>query len=209
MSSPGHGILPDAAAQGGRRLLVPVARALGALGLSPNAVTVLGFLISVAGGFVLAAGGPGPGFVVLAAGAAADSLDGQLARLSGRVTVFGSFLDSTLDRVSDAAPLLAAAYVATRGGVDDVLLLVALWAIVASFLVPYARAKAESLGRTAAVGVAPREARTILLIGGVGLWWLTGARATFTVAIAITALLATITVVQRIAYFARQGERDI
>ncbi|OLC52744.1 MAG: hypothetical protein AUH85_16120 [Chloroflexi bacterium 13_1_40CM_4_68_4] len=172
---------------------MPLVRALGAAGLSPNAVTVLGVVVSIAGAAVLVAFGPLPGFIVLALGAVADSLDGQLARATGRVSVFGGFLDSTLDRISDAAPLLV-------GGV-------ALLALLAGFLVPYTRAKAESLGLDAAIGVAPREARTILLIAGVALWWITGARAAFTLAIAVTAVLAAITVVQRIAYVSRQGDR--
>ena len=185
---------------------MPLVRALGAAGLSPNAVTVLGVVVSIAGAAVLVAFGPLPGFIVLALGAVADSLDGQLARATGRVSVFGGFLDSTLDRISDAAPLLAAIFVATRDG-DQTLGGIALVALLAGFLVPYTRAKAESLGLDAAIGVAPREARTILLIAGVALWWITGARAAFTLAIAVTAVLAAITVVQRIAYVSRQGDR--
>jgi len=198
--------VPAAAAKSARGALVPVVRALGATGLSPNAITVLGMIISVAGAIVLVAFGPLPGFIVLAIGAVADSLDGQLARATGRVSIFGGFLDSTLDRVSDAAPLLAGVFVAVRDS-DQVLAAVALLALLAGFLVPYTRAKAESLGRSAAIGVAPREARTVLLLAGVALWWVTGARVAFTLSIAVTAVLASITVVQRIAHVSRQGDR--
>jgi CDP-diacylglycerol--glycerol-3-phosphate 3-phosphatidyltransferase len=185
---------------------MPLVRALDATGLSPNAVTVLGVIVSVAGGGVLVAFGPLPGFIVLTLGAVADSLDGQLARATGRVSVFGGFLDSTLDRISDAAPLLAAVLVATREG-DQALAAASLLALLAGFLVPYTRAKAEALGLNAAIGVAPREARAVLLILGVALWWITGMRVAFTVTIAVTAVLAAITVVQRIAHVSRQGDR--
>src|SRR5438093_4516723 len=207
VTAPQHGIVPDTAARRARAALAPLARGLARAGITPNAVTVAGLVLSLAGALLVVTAGPGPGFVVLALGAIADSLDGQLARLSGRASVFGSFLDSTLDRVSDAAPLLAAAVVGAHAR-DDALLGVALWAIVVSSLVPYARAKAESLGLTAAVGLAPREARTALVVLGVALWWLSGDARAFTIAIAGTAALATITVLQRIAYVARQDARN-
>ena len=207
MTAPRHGIVPDTAAHRARAALAPVARGLAHAGITPNAVTVAGLVLSLAGALLLVTAGPGPGLILLALGAVADSLDGPLARLSARASVFGSFLDSTLDRVSDAAPLLAAAVVGAHAR-DDALLGVALWAIVVSSLVPYARAKAESLGLTAAVGLAPREARTALVVLGVALWWLSGDARAFTIAIAGTAALATITVLQRIAYVARQDARN-
>lgn len=199
-------MVPVRAAERGREALAPIVRRLAAAGLSPNAVTVLGTLLSVAGGAALIVYGPLPGLVVLAIGALADSLDGQLARATGRVSVFGGFLDSTLDRISDAAPLAAAVLIAAPDG-DRLLTGVALVALVAGFLVPYTRAKAESLGRSARVGAGPREARTVLVLLGIALWWLTGQRVAFTSAVAITALLASITVVQRVAYVSRQGDR--
>lgn len=201
--SSGQGF-PDAAARGVRSGLVPLARALGALGLTPNAVTALGVVLTLAGAAILVTAGPVPALLPLVAGALADAVDGTLARLSGRVSVFGGFLDSTLDRVSDAAPFGAAAVMATRQA-DAGLALVAVWAIVASFLVSYVRAKAESLGLAATVGAAPREARIVLIIGGVALWGLTADPVFFTGSIALTASLATVTVVQRVAHVARQG----
>jgi CDP-diacylglycerol--glycerol-3-phosphate 3-phosphatidyltransferase len=183
--------------------LAPLARSLAAAGIAPNAVTVAGVLLTLAGAAVLVIAGPLPALVPLIVGALADAVDGQLARLSGRVTAFGSFLDSTLDRVSDASVYAAAALVAVRTS-DQALALLALWAIVAGFLVSYARAKAESLGLQAAVGVAPREARSVLVLLGVALWGVAGERAFFAFAIAITAILATITAAQRVRHVARQ-----
>ncbi len=182
---------------------MPLARGLAALGVTPNAVTVAGVLVTLGGAAILVGWGPLPALVPLALGALADAVDGTLARLAGRQSVFGNFLDSTLDRVSDAAPYAAAALVGVRES-DPAIAPLALWAIVASFLVSYTRAKAESLGLEASVGVAPRQARIALLILGIALWAVTLERAVFTAAIALTAILATVTVMQRIAHVARQ-----
>ncbi len=198
-----HGEVPDAAARGARGALLPGVRALHALGVSPNAVSVLGALLTLLGAALLVTSGPAAGAAPLAVGALADTVDGQLARLSGRASVFGSFLDSTLDRVSDAAWFAAAGLLATRDG-DSPTAFLALWALVASFLVSYTRAKAESLGLEATVGVGPREARVALLILGVVLWTFTAQRAFFIYAIALAAILATVTVLQRVAHVARQ-----
>ena len=198
-----HGLAPDPAGGNVRGGLVPVARGLQALGVTPNAVTVAGFAATLAAAALLVTSGPVVALVPLAIGAAADAVDGTLARLTRRDTPFGNFLDSTLDRVSDAAPFVAAALIATREA-EQTTVLLALWAIVVSFLVSYTRAKAESLGLAAAVGVAPREVRIVLLIVGIALWAATAERAFFTYAIALTALLATLTVAQRVAHVAGQ-----
>lgn len=190
------------AREAGRRALLPGVRALHALGVSANAVTVTGAGLSLLGAFVLVTGGPAAAAGLLLLGAIADAMDGQLARLSGGASVFGNFLDSTLDRLSDAAWFVAAALVATRMG-DVAGSLVALWALVASFLVSYARAKAESLGLGASIGVGPREARVVPLVLGILAWALTAERGLFTAAIAVTAVLATVTVIQRVALVAR------
>jgi CDP-diacylglycerol--glycerol-3-phosphate 3-phosphatidyltransferase len=207
MTKADHGIVPAAAASGARQALAPLVRVLAAAGLSPNDVTIGGALLSLAGAMALVGLGPLPGLALLLLGAAADALDGQLARETGRISTYGGFLDSTLDRLSDAAPLLAAVLLATARG-DVVLAAVALVALTAGFLVSYTRAKAESLGLDARVGLAPREARTMLLLLGVALWWVTGALAAFTLTITISGLLAGITVVQRIAHVSRQGDRN-
>lgn len=198
-----HGVVPAPAATGFRGALRPLVRALGALGVSPNAVSVVGALLVLAGAVLLATGQPWPSLALLALGSAADTLDGQLARASGRESTFGEFLDSTLDRVSDAALFAGAAALAGRLG-DQTLLYLSLWALAASALVPYVRAKAESLGRNATVGLAPREARTAIALSGVALLAITGDPRMLAAATALVALLATVTVAQRIAHVHRQ-----
>ncbi|MDQ2951251.1 MAG: CDP-alcohol phosphatidyltransferase family protein, partial [Chloroflexota bacterium] len=151
---------------------------------------------------LVALGQPGVALLVLLFGTLADTLDGQIARLSGGGTRLGAFLDSTFDRLSDAALSVAALIAAVTHG-DSLLFFSAIVALVAGSLVPYVRAKAESLGLTASVGLAPREARLVLMVLGIGAWAATGSLSLFAAAVAVVALLATITAAQRIAHVAR------
>ena len=197
-----HGLMPNEVAEGTRLGLAPLARGLHRVGITANAVTVIGSLITIAGSALLAAGRPLPALVVLLAGALSDTLDGQLAKASGGGTRFGAFLDSTLDRVSDAAfSCGAAALGATLG--DALLFWSALIGLVSSFLVSYVRAKAESMDTTATVGFMPREARLTALLVGVGLWGAVGLYQLFVAAVAGVALLSVVTLFQRIAFVAR------
>ena len=197
-----HGVLPNEVAEGTRGGMAPLAKRLHGLGVTANGVTVLGLLITLAGSALLAADRTLPAFAVLLVGTLSDTLDGALARVAGGGTRFGEFLDSTADRISDAA--MAAAVVAlgaTRG--DAVLLWGGLVGLVASFMVSYARAKAESLGVKATVGVAPREARLVLFLSGLGLSAVLGASWLFVAAVVAVALLSTLTLLQRVAHVAR------
>ncbi len=161
-----HSLVPPKARARIRGLAVPFALALGQAGLTPNALTVLGFLGVCAAGVLaglqlwLAAG------VVSLLFAAFDMLDGALARATGRVSRFGAFLDSTLDRAGEG--VLYAGIVAGTAGVADALLpTLAALAMVAAFLVSYTRARAEGLGFGGDVGVAPRAERVVIM--GLGL----------------------------------------
>lgn len=205
-------IVPDRLAKSTRGGIAPIARRLHQLGVSANAVTVLGFLITVAGAALLAASQPGAALVVLLLGTLSDTLDGQIARAAGGGTRFGAFLDSTLDRLSDAALAIAAVYLGASifdprsdppaGAAAYILFWSGLLLLVGSFLVSYIRAKAESLGVGATVGLAPREARIAIYLIGVAAWAVTGNSQLFVATVAIAALLATITVIQRIAHMA-------
>jgi CDP-diacylglycerol--glycerol-3-phosphate 3-phosphatidyltransferase len=194
-------ILPRRLASSLRGGLGPLARGLHGLGISANSVTVLGFVLTVVGVVLLAAAQPTAALLVLLLGTLCDTLDGQLARAAGGGTRFGSFLDSTLDRLYDAALAIAAVQLGTALP-DPTLYVGGLTLLVASFLVPYIRAKAESLGESASVGIAPREARIALYLIGVAAWAVTGVSSLFAAAVAVTALLAVITVIQRIAHMA-------
>src|SRR5256885_17211907 len=98
-----HGVVPKQVAEGTRLGLAPVARRIVALGVSANAVTLLGGALTCIGAALLAIGMPLAALVVLAVGTLADTLDGQVAKAAGGGTAFGAFLDSTGDRLSGAA----------------------------------------------------------------------------------------------------------
>lgn len=202
-----HGIVPDRAAATARRWLAPLARTLHRAGISPNAVTVVGLLITLAGCALLAADRPLEALVVLVVGTLADTLDGALAREAGGGTRLGAFLDSIADRFADAGLWLAALALGAKHGLP-LLAWGALAGLVASSLVPYVRAKAESLGLAATVGPAPREARIVLLLLGVAGWALAGEPGLFVAAVIAVAALTTVTLIQRIALVARQLSRS-
>ncbi len=195
-------IVPEGARASARGGLAPIARRLQSWGVSANAVTVVGLALTVAGAALLALGRPGTALAVLLVGALADTLDGQIARAAGGGTKLGAFLDSTFDRVSDAAFAVAAVALGADRS-DPLLFWSGIVALVAGSLVPYIRAKAESLGLGASVGLAPREARLALLVLGVAAWAATGNLQLFAAAVAVVAFLSTITTIQRIAHVAR------
>jgi CDP-diacylglycerol--glycerol-3-phosphate 3-phosphatidyltransferase len=134
-------------------------------GISPNTVTAIGLLIAIATAWVLSTGrfflG---GFLVLISGAF-DMLDGAVARISGGSTRFGAILDSTFDRISEAALFLGLlAYYADQGSFQEVVLVGA--ALLGSMLTSYVRARAEGLGLKCEVGLFTRPERVILLAIG-------------------------------------------
>ena len=173
------------------------ARGLLRLGISPDAVTVAGTVVMVVAtvGF-LARGQWAVGLILAALVAPSDMLDGTMARLSGRAGPWGAYLDSTLDRVADGAIFGSLAYYYASQG-DTRAAAVALLALVGALLVSYARARAEGVGATASVGIAERSERMIIVALGVlaaALGW----PQVLPWALALVAVLAWITVVQRI-----------
>jgi CDP-diacylglycerol--glycerol-3-phosphate 3-phosphatidyltransferase len=139
------------------------------------------------------------GAVVFVVGSILDILDGALARAGGKTTPFGSFLDSTTDRVGEGAMLLAIALVFSRHG-NEVALAAAVAAVAGSFLVSYTRAKAEALGLRGDVGLGSRAERVVVITAGLVLapWgvlpW----------AIYLLTATAWLTVVQRILFVRKQ-----
>lgn len=198
-----HGVVPDRVAEGARAGIGPLARALAGMGISANVVTIAGGVLSVIGAGLLAAGMPLAALLVLLIGTIADTLDGQIAKASGGGTRLGAFLDSTVDRVADGALFVGAAASGANLG-QPVLLWSSLVALVASFLVPYVRAKAESLGVGASVGPAPREARIVIFLVGLAAWALFNLQALFVAAVVALAALSSITFVLRVVHVGRQ-----
>ncbi|MGH3666523.1 MAG: CDP-alcohol phosphatidyltransferase family protein [Egibacteraceae bacterium] len=147
------------------RLVLPIARGLVRVGVTPNWLTFIGLVVTLAGAAVLLAVDPKVGATVMAVGTCADALDGSVARLRGSVGSFGSFYDSVTDRIADAAILGAVTWLVR----DDPLLFgVAVVALTGAQVTSYIRAKAEALGWQATVGIIERPERLALVI--LGLW---------------------------------------
>ena len=177
------------------RVVVPIAKGLVRVGVTPNWLTFAGLVLSIVGVTILLTGRPFVGAVVMAFGAAVDAFDGAVARLRGSSGPFGAFYDSVTDRLSDAAVFSAAAWLVRE---DPLLFAVAMVAFTAAQLTSYIRAKAESLGWDATVGIIERPERVIILITAIGLGFLP-------VALWILALGGVVTVAQRLVAVVRQG----
>lgn len=181
-------------------LLIPIARVMGRLGIHPNTITILGLLLQVGVGVMFGLGYVRLGGWVLLVVAPIDALDGALARALGNQSRFGGFLDSTLDRLSDAALILGlTAHYLRQGASTEVALL--LTALVAAMMVSYTRARAEALGFPCKVGLLTRMERIILIgvLSGVGLP---------TVMVWALAVLSVFTVGQRILYVYGVSRRE-
>ncbi len=147
-------------------LLDPLVDALARAGVSPNALTLAGFLLNVVAGALIAIGQPFWGGVVMVAiGMPFDAVDGAVARKLGKQTRFGAFFDSTLDRLAEGALLTGLGYYfAARGDAHAVVVTFA--ALVGSFMVSYTRARAEGLGLECKIGLFSRFGRFLLLAAG-------------------------------------------
>jgi CDP-diacylglycerol--glycerol-3-phosphate 3-phosphatidyltransferase/CDP-diacylglycerol--inositol 3-phosphatidyltransferase len=191
-------------------LITPVARLLLRLNVSPDAVTVVGTL-----GVVLAAvwffpqGDLLVGVLVITAFVFSDLLDGTMARLSGRTSTWGAFLDSTLDRMGDSAIfgglVLYYAWVVE----SHVLAALALYCLVTGWLTSYARARAESLGYEAKGGIAARADRLVAVLVAAGLSEIFDLPVLLEVVLWLLAVASTATVVQRILTVRRQARAAV
>ncbi|MHB8895515.1 MAG: CDP-alcohol phosphatidyltransferase family protein [Candidatus Geothermincolia bacterium] len=140
----------------------------GGVGLSPNVLTILGMASAVVCGYFLAVGNVPLAAVFFVLSGVLDLVDGYVAKKLDKITVFGSFLDSFSDRVSDAAIYLGIAVLYLRRG-EGIYVGLAFVLLVTSFLISYTRAKAEALGVTCKAGLMARAPRFLAL--GVGLFF--------------------------------------
>ncbi|MDP2953761.1 MAG: CDP-alcohol phosphatidyltransferase family protein [Chloroflexota bacterium] len=180
-----------------KRLTEPVAEGLCRLGVTANALTVSGFLLSLVTAWVLVGGQFFWGGVLVLFSSAFDLLDGAVARASGRPTPFGAMLDSTLDRFSEAALFFGLlVFYAARSSTPEVLLI--FRALEGSRMVTYFRARAEGLGLRGEVGIFSREQRVIVLALGLILSpWLPFS---LLVVLGLLAIFTHLTAVQRLLY---------
>jgi CDP-diacylglycerol---glycerol-3-phosphate 3-phosphatidyltransferase len=187
------------------RVFDPVAAALLRAGVSPNAVTVAGTALIVATSAGLAARGHlVSSALIITVLAFTDMLDGSMARQRGRPSRFGAFLDSTMDRISDGSVFAAVVYwLGTQG--RHWAAAAGLICLVLGQIISYARARAESLGLDAHVGIAERAER-LVLVGVGGLLTGLGVRYAIDVALWLLAALSVVTVAQRIIAVYRQDQ---
>jgi phosphatidylglycerophosphate synthase len=209
-----------------RGLMTPIAVGLGKLGLTPNALTLIGFGIACVAAILagaqlwLAAG------LLVVFGGVFDLFDGALARATNRVSKLGAFMDSVFDRWGEGVVYVGIVWGTLEMGLSRPVILAAA-AMVSAFMVSYTRAKSESLGFTAGtgmanIGLAPREVRILILTIGLiaagllpGMPADTGAGAggaayplnalALELSLGLIAVLATITTVQRIVVTVNQA----
>lgn len=168
-----------------------IAQWLEQTGISPNALTLIGFALTLAVAGVLATGQLLLGGVFLIFAALFDTLDGALARLTGKVTIFGAFFDSTMDRYSEAVTLSALVYYYSLQPDGRVAVLLLVATLVGSLMVSYTRARAEGLDIECKEGFFQRTERIVVLILGLVTGWMLPV-------LAVLALLTNVTAIQRI-----------
>jgi CDP-diacylglycerol--glycerol-3-phosphate 3-phosphatidyltransferase len=191
--------LPELRKTAGYFFTQHLVRLLAKTPITPNALTWFGLLLSIGAGVLISTGHIfAAGFVVLVGGFF-DMLDGALARLTNSTSRFGAILDSTLDRMSEAAILLAIIVAYVRGQVEPAVagVVVVGLAWLGSLLVSYIRARAEALGVECEVGLFTRAERVVILVLGLLLSQFDSA---LMIALAVIAALSLVTAGQRLIY---------
>jgi CDP-diacylglycerol--glycerol-3-phosphate 3-phosphatidyltransferase len=178
--------------------------------LTPNAISLTGFLLNVVAAVLVWQRLFFLGGIAFIVGSVMDTLDGRYSRMSGKGTPFGAFLDSTLDRLEEGIVLTAvAAYFAARG--MELAVAAVVLAVLASLMVSYTRARAEALGVECKVGVATRAVRVVIIAAG--LLFARGASLgdfqLLAPAVYVLAALAIFTVGQRILHVRRELTRPL
>lgn len=198
-------ILPDWLKNGYLRLMDPIADFLVRRRVHPNTITVWGTVIYIAGGVVYATGHISIGGWLLGITALTDVLDGKVARKSDTSSVFGAFLDSSLDRVADGFTMggLAVFFAFSPVHRSPTMVAVCIIGLIGAFLTSYTRARAEALGLDAKVGMLQRPERVVLLSAPQAFFGLALNGWVLTIIIYILAITSWITVVQRVQYVYR------
>ncbi|SES00423.1 CDP-diacylglycerol--glycerol-3-phosphate 3-phosphatidyltransferase [Pedococcus cremeus] len=188
------------------KVFTPLARLLLKLGVSPDVVTLVGTLGVCVGALAFY-----PrheffwGTIVITAFVFSDTLDGIMARMSNRSGNWGAYLDSTLDRVGDAAIFGGLVLWYAGDGRDTLMAALALACLILGSVVSYSKARAEGLGMTANVGIAERADRLVAVLVATGLVGLGVPEVLLTVVLALLAVASFITVCQRVLTVRRQA----
>ncbi|HET8601628.1 MAG TPA: CDP-alcohol phosphatidyltransferase family protein [Segeticoccus sp.] len=191
------------------RIFTPVARLLLSLGISPDIVTIVGTLGVCVGALAFY-----PrhqffwGTIVITCFVFSDTVDGVMARLSNRSSRWGAYLDSTLDRVGDAAIFGGLVLWYAREPDRYYMAGLALACLILGMVVSYAKARAEGLGMTANVGIAERADRLVVVLVTTGLVGLGLPEIVLTAVLALLAVASLITVIQRMLTVRAQALRS-
>ncbi len=188
-------------------IAAPIARLLVALGVSPDAVTLIGTIgVCVGALWFFPQGRLLTGVLFITAFVFSDLIDGTMARLSGRTSSFGAFLDSTLDRIGDGAIFAGLALYFAGPGDSKLYLVLSLVCLVMGGVTSYARARAESLDFTAQVGIAERADRLVVILVLTGFSGLLSLPILLFAALWGLAIASTVTVIQRILVVRTQAQ---
>ena len=184
------------------RITNPVVGVLSKSGITPNVLTVMNLALNIVAAYFITTGHFLLGGVLILASGLFDLLDGALARFTKKTTKFGAVLDSTVDRICEAATLcgLVIWYVPQEGATLEIVLILVVW--IGSFLVSYIRARAEGLGWQCQVGLFTRAERVIVL--AIGLLVNRLFIHSILVALCILGVFVSITVAQRLIHLWQQ-----
>jgi CDP-diacylglycerol--glycerol-3-phosphate 3-phosphatidyltransferase len=183
------------------RITTPVVGILSRSRITPNTLSLANLALNIVAAYVIATGHLLLGGVLVLVSGLFDLLDGALARFTKRTTKFGAVLDSTVDRISEAATLLGLLiwYIPQEGASLEITLVFVV--LIGSFLVSYVRARAEGVGWQCQVGLFTRAERVIVLAIGLLINQIL-------VALCILAVFVVITVIQRLVYVWKQGKTE-
>lgn len=176
--------------------------------LTPNAISMVGLLGNLAAVGFIFAGWWIPAGLAFVFGSVMDLLDGKYSRMSGKATLFGAFLDSSLDRIEEGVVLAAIAWQFSEAG-DSTAATAVVLAVTGSIMVSYTRARAEALGIECKVGIASRAVRVVIISVGLFLADLTISGTDLFVlkaAIYVLAVMSLFTMLQRIWHVYKQSK---
>jgi CDP-diacylglycerol--glycerol-3-phosphate 3-phosphatidyltransferase len=181
------------------RITDPIVEVVSKSGITPNVLTLINLALNIVAAYIIATSHFLIGGVLVLVSGLFDLLDGALARFTKQSTKFGAILDSTVDRISEAAILcgLLIWYIPRGSSLEIVLIFAAL---IGSFLVSYIRARAEGVGWQCQVGLFTRAERVIVLVIGLLINQIF-------IALCVLVVFVFITVVQRLVYLRKQAKR--
>ena len=193
-----------------KAIFEPIALAMGRAGLTPNALTLIGFAITTIGASLDGLELWIVGGLVVFFGGVFDMFDGTLARATGQASPLGAFMDSVFDKLGEIIVFLGVMAGMLAAGASDVPILVAAAAMGAAIMVSYTRAKSDALGYSsgmglAAVGIMPREVRLVIISAGIVLTGTSIGISAIEFALGVILVGSVLTVIQRILFVRSQA----